>query len=416
MTEIGASLGLSDGAVKFHLNKARRHRQLASGLSALVALVLVGVGVTAVMRSLPADPETEIGTVTSPPEEVRTTTGFTSSTSPETTTTVPEADTPSTPSLATTLASPSIPPTPATVPPPVSTPDTSTTSTPSPSIKTYEYPSDCGSIMVNINRSPINLISVHENPGFTPEVKNDGPESVEVSFTGPDSDCEVRAEPEDHEPDDSNDGQNLKLIANRPNLCRDPCRVGLQGGKPMSESIPAPVKKIMLLVGVVGAAVGLNLSVMTLGGSAQAEQGAVTVPPQQTTLPQTLTVVVDVSIPARSTQDTVQTAPPVAQASVAAPVKVRTAPTTAPPRIAAPIRVVEDDRSADARTTNTRRTDMDDVDLTAQERLAALAAKRSPRKPSAEPQDEPANGAPQSRTHRPRPPQRQAPQRQANRS
>jgi len=58
---------------------------------------------------------------------------------------------------------------------------------------------------------------------------------------------------------------------------------------------------------------------------------------------------------------------------------------------------------------------MDEVDLTAQERLAALAAKRSPRKPSAEPQDEPANGAPQSRTHRPRPPQRQAPQRQANR-
>jgi len=206
VTEIGASLGLSDGAVKFHLNKARRHRQLASGLSALVALVLVGVGVTAVMGSLPADPETEIGTVTSPPEEVRTTTGFTSSTSPETTTTVPEADTPSTPSLATTLASPSILPTPATVPPPVSTPDTSTTSTPSPSIKTYEYPSDCGSIMVNINRSPINLISVHENPGFTPEVKNDGPESVEVSFTGPDSDCKVRAEPEDHEPDDSNDG------------------------------------------------------------------------------------------------------------------------------------------------------------------------------------------------------------------
>jgi hypothetical protein len=115
----------------------------------------------------------------------------------------------------------------------------------------------------------------------------------------------------------------------------------------MSESIPAPVKKIMLLVGVVGAAVGLNLSVMTLGGSAQAEQGAVTVPPQQTTLPQTLTVVVDVPIPARSTQDTVQTAPPVAQASVAAPVKVRTAPATAPPRIAAPIRVVEDDRSDD---------------------------------------------------------------------
>lgn len=191
------------------LNKARRQRRLASGLSALVALALVGVGVTAVVRSMPDNSDTDIGTVTPPPEEATTTTGSTSSTSPETTTTVREADAPPTSSPATvTGAVPTTaatPPTPTSTAPPTSTPDNSTTSTTAPSAEERTFSSDCGSVLVSINGSQVTLISVHENPGFTPEIKNAGPESVEVSFTGPDSECEVHADPEDHDSEESHE-------------------------------------------------------------------------------------------------------------------------------------------------------------------------------------------------------------------
>jgi hypothetical protein len=55
-------------------------------------------------------------------------------------------------------------------------------------------PSQCGSITVAISSDTIILLDVDPNPGMAVDRKNEGSESVEVSFEGPGGHCEIEAE------------------------------------------------------------------------------------------------------------------------------------------------------------------------------------------------------------------------------
>ena len=61
--------------------------------------------------------------------------------------------------------------------------------------RTLESP--CGSIVVSIDGDDIALLDVFPDAGFGVDEKDDGPETVEVSFEGPDGHCEVEAEVRD---------------------------------------------------------------------------------------------------------------------------------------------------------------------------------------------------------------------------
>jgi outer membrane biosynthesis protein TonB len=89
--------------------------------------------------------------------------------------------------------------------PAISAPAPSTTATrrpattpprpPAPGDDTIE--STCGSITVAVEGDEVTLTSTTPGPGFSVDVKNEGPEEVEVGFAGGDEECELRARVED---------------------------------------------------------------------------------------------------------------------------------------------------------------------------------------------------------------------------
>ncbi len=68
----------------------------------------------------------------------------------------------------------------------------SSTTTPRPDTTVIE--SACGSIEVATSGEHIALVDVAADPGFEIDEKDNGPESVEVSFEGPGGHCEIKAE------------------------------------------------------------------------------------------------------------------------------------------------------------------------------------------------------------------------------
>jgi hypothetical protein len=57
--------------------------------------------------------------------------------------------------------------------------------------------SPCGSVVVSIDVNDLALIDVQPKAGFSVDQKDDGPETVEVSFEGPSGHCEITAEVRD---------------------------------------------------------------------------------------------------------------------------------------------------------------------------------------------------------------------------
>ena len=90
-------------------------------------------------------------------------------------------------------------PKPATAPPPTAPAPSPSTTSPSPT--TTDPPSSgqrvvstsCGSATIDYDVTTVDLVSVTTASGYTADVKNSGPEEVEVSFTDQDRDCEIHA-------------------------------------------------------------------------------------------------------------------------------------------------------------------------------------------------------------------------------
>ncbi len=83
-------------------------------------------------------------------------------------------------------------PEPATAPPPTTTSPSTTTTDPSSSGQ-RAVSTSCGSATIDYDVTTVDLVAVNAASGFSADVKNDGPEEVEVSFTDQDRDCEIHA-------------------------------------------------------------------------------------------------------------------------------------------------------------------------------------------------------------------------------
>ena len=182
------------------LRQARRRRQIGVGVARLAGVLLIaGAGVFA-LDSRPADDRTTV-VATAPTESLpglpspdddaaAPTTSFRPSRSDPSATTSEEADS-SSPSTAATSTPSTTAPT-STVPT-TSTGDGSSTTAALPT-GNETIDSTCGSIEVSVEGSDLSLAGVDADPGYEIDVKEQGPEKIEVSLEGPSGHCEFRAE------------------------------------------------------------------------------------------------------------------------------------------------------------------------------------------------------------------------------
>ena len=186
------------------LRRARRSQQIKSGVAGLV-LVAVSGGVFMVLGNGGDGVRQTVVAVA--PEEEETAEPSTPTTSERPTSTA-EIPTTAGTSTASTVA-PTVPAEPATssstsTTPATTTPSTSEVSTSS-SVTTSTttvtgqtiVESTCGSIVVSIAGDDIALVGAFPEPGFVVDRKDDGPETVEVSFESPTGHCEIEAEARD---------------------------------------------------------------------------------------------------------------------------------------------------------------------------------------------------------------------------
>ncbi len=165
-----------------------------------------GSAPTATTGTSTSDPEIRIPSDTGASDPATTTTLVVgplptmppiTTTPPRPVTTAPLGTSPNTPgvapqppaSTATTV------PEPATAPPPTTPTTTSptTTTTNPPSSGQRIVSTSCGSATIDYDVTTVDLVTVNAASGFSADVKNDGPEEVEVSFTDQDRDCEIHA-------------------------------------------------------------------------------------------------------------------------------------------------------------------------------------------------------------------------------
>ncbi len=212
-------------ALKPVMTRARRRRQVRTGASAAaIALVFAsGAGAMTSRGDAPpvdppavaippaveilADPSTTVTTTIGPHESATTDQPAARPTTPggaplldaELTTTTPPVPRP-------TPTPPAVSPTstvdrPNTGPPTPTQSAVTTTVSPGPTATTPPAPvtidSSCGSIVVQVEADTVTLLSVQADPGMAVDVKNDGPEEVEVSLEGPTGHCEIKAEVRD---------------------------------------------------------------------------------------------------------------------------------------------------------------------------------------------------------------------------
>jgi hypothetical protein len=152
---------------------------------------------------IPGEPGLRVPIVTNQPDAPVSTTD--DETLP-TIATTPRRDTTSAPDKSTPTA-PAPPSAPATVPSPTTTTPapTSTEATPTTTVvATTTVPesgervitSSCGTVAVAYEGTTVTLVETQPASGFGVDVKNSGPEEVEVGFAGGDIECQIKAEME----------------------------------------------------------------------------------------------------------------------------------------------------------------------------------------------------------------------------
>ncbi len=196
----------------------RRQRQRRALLGATGALVLSGSAALYAVANQPSTTSLRLAETPSiptmaEPETTATTTSTTTSTT--STTTIVEVDdqaltsttvVPDPPGAEAPAASasgtPARPPTPQTTTPNVA-PTTPAPTLPAPTIAppttiadatSQALVSDCGSVTVTVQGATVRIVSITPNPGYTSNVGDDGPNSIEMKFTGPAGTCELHAE------------------------------------------------------------------------------------------------------------------------------------------------------------------------------------------------------------------------------
>ena len=235
----GSTPGAADSALvslKPSMRRARRRRHLAIGAMAAALVGVSGAGVVAVSSSRPApilqtssapeevsrapessdptqgatstDVATSLGAEPEESEEVEDETPASSempasseaSVSPSSDASVPEQQ-PASSSPGASLPTGPAPTTVASVVP-SSRPETTTTSTEAPAGSTTSVApvsgeetiaSSCGFVTVSFFGDAVSLLSTDPASGFAVDVKNAGPQEVEVGFAGGDAECEVKA-------------------------------------------------------------------------------------------------------------------------------------------------------------------------------------------------------------------------------
>lgn len=196
----------------------RRQRRRRAVLGATGAIVLSGSAAALALSTQPTETTLRISGVPSIPDdaEAPTTASMTSlpstSIEPDDALSAPPADTtaplgaeapvPSAPGISPPSAQPA--PNAVTVPnaPPITEPATTMAPTTAPTTPettaaspvTQSLVSDCGTIVVVIQDRSVRIVSMAPVDGYTASVGDDGPESIEVEFTGPAGKCEVHAE------------------------------------------------------------------------------------------------------------------------------------------------------------------------------------------------------------------------------
>ena len=193
------------------LRRARRTAQVKTGLAGLAIVLAVSGGITAVVAGVrepeqsivvagppPGSPSTMVdgtpltdtaGSGNDEPEstEVGNTVSTTSSLNPSVPTTViGDGSTTTAPAQSTSLAVSSSTGASTTAPP------DSSTSTSNSDVTVVE--SDCGFIEVEVNGQSVALVASVASAGYEIDEKDDGPESIEVSFEGQGGHCEIKAE------------------------------------------------------------------------------------------------------------------------------------------------------------------------------------------------------------------------------
>ncbi len=197
LTELGPSL-----------RRAHRVHQVKTGVVALVAVMAtVGLGAGLINNNLDGEGTTVIAAVPDD-DSITTTSGPTTTSAPTPpTTAIPEPVTPTTsaPGADPATTNQTTPQTTTETPepaatdttPPSSAPPTTAPETTTPAPEQTTIDSECGSIIVSVNGDDIELVQSNADQGFAVDEKNEGPESVEVSFEGAARHCEIEAEVRD---------------------------------------------------------------------------------------------------------------------------------------------------------------------------------------------------------------------------
>jgi hypothetical protein len=208
-------------SVSPRLRAARRRHQIRIAIVTTAALGLAGTAAAITIPRLSSDPSVIV--VSGPdgpgtgvtPRPTETTPVATTGDVPtrRSTTTVPSSDrapigTPNpptpdagNPTPTTGLSTTSAQPTPSTTTPgaaggstPTTGPSTSSAAQPDTSTTPAQViETDCGSISVSIRGDSIWLTATQADPGYAEDVKEAGPQAVEVSFEGPGGHCEIHA-------------------------------------------------------------------------------------------------------------------------------------------------------------------------------------------------------------------------------
>ncbi len=188
---------LSELTPAFH--RARRVAQIKAAVTGLAVVLVASGAATAVHTTTDREPTNVIA---SSPMESTIVTSIspsiaTSQSSVPTTTARPDRVATSSAQQSPTTTSATVPSSTTSIPGSSTTSSTNTTqpqASTTTGTETTSIESSCGSIRVSTSGATITLVGVIANAGYAIDQKDDGPETVEVSFEGPSGHCEIKAE------------------------------------------------------------------------------------------------------------------------------------------------------------------------------------------------------------------------------
>jgi hypothetical protein len=180
------------------MTRARRLRQVQTGVASLVVVVGLGTSAVVTLNSGDGDGRT---TIADAPEQPTTspTSDVTLSSQPSPSTAV--GPTPSSPEPPATTVPRTAPASSAQTdpdPPPTQTPTTAqpgTTRSGALGPGSHTIQSDCGSITIEIVGNTVSLLDVQPQPGFAQELDDESSQKVGVEFEGGTGHCELKVEP-----------------------------------------------------------------------------------------------------------------------------------------------------------------------------------------------------------------------------